>query len=126
MQECKHCNKEMPGAFRLKQFCDEQCRHKFRYVKRPKVSDKDRLFKDVYEDKSTGCLIWGGHTIQNGHGQISMSGKPISIQRAAWIVTYGPVPPGHSIRHKCKGQKLCINPKHLYCKPRNPDPEPNT
>lgn len=44
-------------------------------------------------------------------------GKPRSCvaHRMAWILTYGPIPDGLIIRHRCPGgpNSLCCNPAHL-------------
>lgn len=43
-----------------------------------------------------------------------LDGKSCKAHRVAWELTYGPIPKGKLILHRCDN-KPCCNPKHLYC-----------
>ena len=43
----------------------------------------------------------------------TIKGKECKIHRYVHEQTYGPIPDGMDVLHKCSN-KMCINPKHLY------------
>ncbi|KKL18199.1 hypothetical protein LCGC14_2477890 [marine sediment metagenome] len=63
-----------------------------------------------------GCLEWQGFRDKDGYGQIS-KGKEgaglLKTHRVAWEETYGPIPDGMSVLHKCDNPPCC-NEEHLF------------
>ena len=60
-----------------------------------------------------GCWLWDGLLRPNGYGQVKRDGRTTSTHRVAWELTYGPIPPGLVVAHRCN-VKRCIRPDHLY------------
>lgn len=58
------------------------------------------------------CLVWTGKALSSGHGTISMNGKRIGIHRLMYQHTFGEIPEGLLVRHKCDNPP-CVNPSHL-------------
>lgn len=84
-------------------------------------STADRFWVKVTKDGpihhvlGTPCWDWrsSGHS---GYGrfQFRVNGKTIYVyaHRYAWELTYGPVPEGKRVRHRCD-RGSCVNPDHL-------------
>ena len=64
-------------------------------------------------DKTAECWTWTGYIDQTGYGSISWKGKPVQAHRLAWFLTYGDIPNGLFVLHKCDNPK-CANPNHLF------------
>jgi hypothetical protein len=65
----------------------------------------------------TDCWEWCGrwHT-RFGHGRIQLDGgrgaRGVPASRVAYELTFGPIPSGTIVRHKCD-RASCCNPAHL-------------
>jgi hypothetical protein len=72
-------------------------------------------------DKKSGCWLWTGYKLHptkaNPHGyrygRININSKPMLAHRVAWIATYGEIPEGMCVCHKCD-VPACVNPDHLF------------
>lgn len=53
-----------------------------------------------------GCWIWPDNRA------ISYRGKTVSPQRLSYLLTIGPVPPGHVLFNSCES-KCCVRPEHI-------------
>lgn len=75
----------------------------------------ERLWPRV--DKSAGdagCWPWTGSRLGNGYGQISKGQRRCTTtSRAAYELTYGPIPEGMYVCHTCDNPPCC-NPAHLW------------
>jgi hypothetical protein len=59
------------------------------------------------------CWLWLGGVTYRGYGHSRLNGRQMGAHRAAWILTFGPIPDGLLVLHKCDVPKCC-NPKHLF------------
>ena len=70
------------------------------------------------EVREDDCWYFGGRSRNRwGYGRFrwdeQSAGGRIGAHVAAYILTYGPVPDGAVVCHRCN-HKLCCNPSHLY------------
>lgn len=47
------------------------------------------------------CLVWTGCVNPAGYGFLSINNRPVLAHRVAWALTFGPIPPGLCVLHRC-------------------------
>lgn len=89
------------------------------YVRPPKgLTELERFMRHV-APQANGCMNWTG-SVKNpedplgSYGQFKFRGKMERAHRVIWILTYGEIPEGKCVLHKCIANRLCVNLEHLY------------
>lgn len=59
------------------------------------------------------CWLWKASCTVFGYGQLYYHGKPERAHRLAWLLTYGDIPTGMHVLHKCD-VPACCNVNHLF------------
>ena len=70
-----------------------------------------RFWRSV--DKSGDCWLWTAALWPNGYGRVCVNGRTVGSHRVAYELTYGPIPHGLFVCHKCD-VPACVNPDHLF------------
>lgn len=62
---------------------------------------------------NTGCMEWSGSRNEHGYGSLRINHILVKAHRFAWELTYGPIPSGVDVCHRCDNPPCC-NPQHLF------------
>jgi hypothetical protein len=76
-----------------------------------KMTIRERFWSKV--EKTETCWIWKGSKISAGYGMFHFRGQNRRAHRFSYEMTYGPIPDGLSVLHKCD-VPLCVRPDHLF------------
>lgn len=67
----------------------------------------------VCETNEQGCHLVVSHKLnQDGYFRKNEGGRCVMWHRKVYEDTYGPIPEGYEVDHKCRNRH-CINPEHL-------------
>ena len=63
-------------------------------------------------ERTDGCWYWRAALSSTGYGVFAPRRSGLSAARVAWELTYGPVPLGLEVDHRCNNSR-CVRPEHL-------------
>lgn len=75
-----------------------------------------RFWSKLRHDAARGCWLWTGATSDFGHGVVGRGARGaglVKTHRLAWELTFGAIPDGMSVLHRCDVPECC-NPGHLF------------
>jgi hypothetical protein len=112
---CPWCEKKYLPKRKVQKFCSNSCSAKNTHKNRRRPID-EKLWPYL-KITDSGCWEWQRARDWDGYGVVSWNNEGLRDYRAhrvAWILTFGEIPDGMLVCHKCDNPPCC-NPMHLFC-----------
>ena len=74
---------------------------------------QDAFWQHMRRNETTGCVEWQRCRQGAGYGYLLAGGQPWLAHRRAYTLTYGSIPVGMHVLHRCDNPSCC-NPTHLF------------
>lgn len=71
------------------------------------------FWKNIDVQGPDDCWDWRRAKTAAGYGRVQFQGKSTGTHRVAWELTYGAIPEGMVVCHRCD-RPSCCNPAHLW------------
>lgn len=116
--KCRYCGKQyMADKYDYQKrgygFCSLSCSAKQRNADLKTISDDERFWSNINIGLPDECWEWKGKTHKTGYPYCQWNGKYQRINRISYTISYGTIPKGLLVCHKCDNPK-CANPAHLF------------
>ncbi len=109
---CDYCKQPFTSLRTRQVFCGKPCASLARWSRRP--IDSAYWSKIDRADSPEPCWLWQEGTDSDGYGKCRVPGfSERRAHRIAYMLTYGPIPDGLWVLHKCDTPRCC-NPAHLF------------
>jgi hypothetical protein len=77
------------------------------------MNNETEFWSNVAKQSSDNCWNWTRAVNAKGYGRLGYQGKSWRAHRLAYYLTYGEIPKGILVCHKCDNPPCC-NPEHLF------------
>lgn len=72
-----------------------------------------RFWSKVCIADGDNCWLWTSGLTIYGYGSFGVEGRSEKAPRVSWVLTYGPIPNGLHVLHRCD-TPACVRPDHLF------------
>jgi HNH endonuclease len=112
---CKRCKKVrlLRPSRRGQQYCSPACYHAAKWHVGLLWAKINKCSGVRVPGMRSDCWIWLGATQMHGYGVLSMFKRKLRAHRLVWELTYGPIPRGQILCHRCDDPR-CVRPSHLF------------
>lgn len=77
------------------------------------MNAEERFWSKIAKAGPDECWEWKAFRNWDGYGMMYFHGRDHRANRIAWMITFGDIPKGMNVCHKCDNPPCC-NPNHLF------------